>query len=52
MSLNARKSGVMAIKVDNRTKEPSFTTVLDIPVVKEYRYLGLVTSNKLTAVPV
>ena len=39
--MNKQKSAVMCVRVDRRTPMPNFEQVIGIPVVPEYKYLGV-----------
>ena len=41
MALNKSKSGVLAIRVDGRTRQVKRKDFGGIPVISQYRYLGI-----------
>ena len=45
MALNKAKSGIMVIRVDNRTRPIKQKEICGIPVVTSYKYLGVQVSD-------
>ena len=43
--MNNAKSGIMAIRADRRTPMWKAKTIKEIPVVSEYKYLGLIIDD-------
>ena len=41
MELNKAKSGIIAIRLDGRTRAEPYTMIDQIRLVKQYKYLGI-----------
>jgi hypothetical protein len=45
MQLNKKKSGILAIRADGRTKTTRIKSFDSIPVLQSYSYLGMLVSD-------
>ena len=45
IKINKGKSGILCIRADKRTRAPNFDKVRDIPLVKFYKYLGIIIDD-------
>ena len=41
MVINFKKSGIMKLRIDKRTRDLPYTHIQDFPVVTSYKYLGV-----------
>ena len=50
--MNKQKSGILALRVDRRTKMPArITSTNGIPIVPHYKYLGLLVDDCMDLKP-
>ena len=48
MMLNTKKSAIIYFDFNANISPPTDTEIMDIPLVKDYKYLGLIINNRLT----
>lgn len=48
VDLNKKKSAIMAVRKDHHTPAPGYINLHGIPLVTEYRYLGVLADEKGT----
>ena len=51
MHINPQKSGIMVVRKDRRTHEFKTDSWREIPLVNEYKYLGLMITDSLKLLP-
>ena len=48
LSVNKKKSGIIAVRVDRRTPMPKLRSIAGIDIVEEYKYLGVQVSDDVS----
>ena len=49
--MNKKKSAIMIVRKDKRTRPPKHSSILQLPIVSEYKYLGMLVDDSASLKP-